>query len=221
LRQSFSNHRAPFRRLAALLAALAFTGCGRPARPEGRAPVPAAAATPDTASPTDACALIPQADAEALLGGPVAPPTTNADEPAGNAVSQCAYASPTSHRYLTLLVRRSPTTAEAAAAYDRSRSAARALTGSDPLDVSGIGERAYWTGGTFRQLNVLQKNAWLIVSADLGDGRDRLEGAKAVARRALARYWLGLLPRTGDWLRRAPEGAGPQDQTEPVPLARM
>jgi hypothetical protein len=218
LRQSFSNRRAPFRRLAALLAALAFTGCGRPASPEGRAPVPAAAATPGTASPIDACALIPQADAEALLGGPVAPPTTNAGEPA---VSQCAYASPTSHRYLTLLVRRSLTTAEAAAAYDRARSEARALTGGDPLDVSGIGERAYWTGGTFRQLNVLQKNVWLIVSADLGDGRDRLEGARAVARRAFARYWLGLLPRTGDWLRRAPEGAGPQDQTEPVPLTRM
>jgi len=190
LRQSFRNRRAQFRRLAALLAvfaALAFTGCGRPASPEGRTPVLAAAATPDTASPIDACALIPPADAEALLGGPVAPPTTNAGEPADTVVSQCAYASSTSHRYLALLVRRSPTAAEARAAYDRTRSAARALTGSDPLDVPEIGERAYWTGGTFRQLNVLQKNVWLIVSADLGDGRDRLEGAKAVARRALAR----------------------------------
>ncbi len=134
--------------------------------------------------------MIPQADAEALLGGPVAPPTTNAGEPAGTVVSQCAYVSPATHRHLTLLVRQSPTPAAAAAAYDRARSEARALTGSDPLDVSGIagiGEKAYWTGGTFRQLNVLAKNVWLIVSADLGDGRDRLEGAKAVARRALAR----------------------------------
>jgi methionyl-tRNA formyltransferase len=31
-------------------------------------------------------------------------------------------------------------------------------------------------------------------------------------------YGLRLVPRTGDWLREAPEGDGPQDQTEPVPI---
>jgi hypothetical protein len=30
-------------------------------------------------------------------------------------------------------------------------------------------------------------------------------------------YRLRFIPRTGDWLREAPEGAGPQDLTEPVP----
>src|ERR1700709_1030163 len=36
---------------------------------------------------------------------------------------------------------------------------------------------------------------------------------------AAARCWLSLAPRTGDWLRGAPEGTGPQEQTEPVPAA--
>ena len=181
----------------ALLALLTFAACGGPSRPEGRTAVsaPAGVAIPSIANPIDACALLTRADAEALLGGPVAPPTTNANEPAGNVVSQCAYASSTlgprgNLGHISLLARPFPTAAgaaEAAAAYDRARSLAKALTGSDPQDIAGIGERAYWTGGTFRQLNVLAKNVWLIVSADLGDGKDWVEAAKAVARRALAR----------------------------------
>jgi hypothetical protein len=152
---------------AALLAVLAFT-------------------PPATAERIDACTLLTRADAETLLGGSLAPPVTNAGEPAGNVVSQCAYASP-GHGHLTLLVRPAPTAAAAAAAYEHARAAAQALTGSAPLEVAGVGERAYWTGGTFRQLTVLAKKVCLIVSADLGDGRDRLEGAKAAARKAVSR----------------------------------
>ena len=35
------------------------------------------------------------------------------------------------------------------------------------------------------------------------------------------RYGLRLVSRTGDWLREAPEGARPQNQTEPVPSSRL
>jgi LmbE family N-acetylglucosaminyl deacetylase len=39
-------------------------------------------------------------------------------------------------------------------------------------------------------------------------------------RSARHRYGLRSVPRTGDWLREAPEEAGPQDRTEPVPRHR-
>ncbi len=63
------------------------------------------------------------------------------------------------------------------------------------------------------------------------DPADRAAGPLHEARRAAAAgvraavgltgggYWLRWVPRTGDWLREAPEGARPQDQTEPVPAA--
>ena len=135
----------------------------------------------------DACALISRSDAREILGGEVSPPTTSVVQGTGETVSQCAYASPASHRFLSLVVREASTAADAAAAYDHARGEAKALTGSEPLEVAGIGEKAFWTGGTFKQLTVLAKNAQLIVSADFGDGRDRVEGTKTVARKALSR----------------------------------
>jgi hypothetical protein len=133
----------------------------------------------------DACALIPAADAEALLGGPVGPPTIAAKEAVASGVSQCSYRASGTGGYLTLLARKAATREAAEAAYERARALAKALTGSDPLDVKEVGERAYWTGGTFKQLNVLQGTVWLIVSADRGEGSDRFEGTKRVARKAI------------------------------------
>jgi hypothetical protein len=171
------------------MAGMALVACGRPSRPPARkAPTPAVAARPGP--PVDACALLTPADAAAILGGEVGAPTRSAVPGSGETVSQCSYASddsgavPRSHRFLTLLVRQSPA---APAAYDRARAAAKALTGSDPVEVSGVGEKAYWTGGTYRQLTVLAKNVQLVVCVELGDGRDRVEGTKAVARKALSK----------------------------------
>jgi hypothetical protein len=51
-------------------------------------------------------------------------------------------------------------------------------------------------------------------------GRDRETASLAARLAELAPkpgYWRSLIPRTGDWLRETPEGARPQDQTEPVP----
>jgi hypothetical protein len=133
----------------------------------------------------DACALLPPSEAREILGGEVSPPTTSALEGAGEALSQCSYSSPTSRRFLSLVLREAPTATAAGAAYDHARAQAKALTGSEPVEISGVGDRAYWTGGTFKQLTVLAKNLQLVVSVDLEDGRDRVEGTKSVARKAL------------------------------------
>jgi hypothetical protein len=57
-----------------------------------------------------------------------------------------------------------------------------------------------------------------LAAADLVVAAAALEALLAPQPRA--RHWLRWVPRTGDWLREAPEGAGPQDQTEPAPRAR-
>ena len=168
---------------------MALGACGQPSR---RAASKAAATTAAVAAgpPLDACALLTRSDAKEILGGAVSSPTTSTIEESNERVSQCSYASDASdasarsRRFLTLLVRQSPA---APAAYDHARAAAKALTGSDPVNISEVGEKAYWTGGTFKQLTVLAKKVQLVVSVDLGDGKDRVEGTKAVARKALSR----------------------------------
>ncbi len=162
---------------------MALGACGRPSRPAA----PTAAATASLGRPgppRDACALLTPADAREIFGGEGAAPTRSIVPGSGETVSQCSYAADDSRRFLSLLVRQSPA---APAAYERARAMAKALTGSDPVDVSGAGEKAYWTGGTFKQLTVLARDVQLIVSVELGDGRDRVEGTKAVARKALSR----------------------------------
>lgn len=167
-------------RIAAMLALAALSSCGGPARPAGRAE-PA-----EVGRALDACSLITAGDAAALLGGPVSAPTVAEREVAASGVSQCSYRAGTGG-YLTVLARTAATREGAAEAFERARSLAKALTGEDPLDVREVGERAYWTGGTFKQLNVLEGTVWLIVSADRGGGGDRFEETRRVARKALER----------------------------------
>jgi len=168
-------------RIAAMLALAALSGCGRVAPPavkEKSAEVGRAVA---------ACSLITAGDAAAFLGGAVGAPTVEETGVAASGVSQCSYRAAGTGGYLTVLARTFGTREGAAAAYERARSLAKALTGDEPLEVKEVGERAYWTGGTFKQLNVLQGRVWLIVSADRGGGSDRFEETKRVARKTLER----------------------------------
>jgi hypothetical protein len=132
----------------------------------------------------DACGLIPPADAAELLGTAPGPPVTNDGVAASAEVSQCSYRGATTNTHLTLIVRRS---AAAPGLFERARASAKLLLWADPQEVPGLGDRAYWTGVTFRQLNVLCGDVWLIVAADLGTGKGRLEEARRVAERALRR----------------------------------
>jgi len=80
--------------------------------------------------------------------------------------------------------------------------------------------RGGWIGvvkesnGLFYLENLAESFGWPALVAGLA-------GLALLGRERLGRYWLGLVPRTGDWLREAPEGDGPQDQTEPVSLGRL
>jgi hypothetical protein len=190
LRKSTGNRHARLARLSRIALSCATVAISAISAISATSAISAISATSGAAQTEpllDACSLLTPGDAREILGGEVSPETTSVIQGSGETVSQCAYASAHSRRFLSLLVRQSMPAARADAAYDRARAMAKALTGSDPVDVSGVGEKAYWTGGTFRQLTVLAKGVQLIVNVDLGDGRDRIAGTKAVARKALSR----------------------------------
>jgi hypothetical protein len=173
--------------LLALLLGLALAACG--AAPSGYPAEAAGASGP--APKLDSCALLTQADAEALLGAPVAVPSTNqagGDDPNDErAMSQCLYhTSGDDYKSVSVLVRRGAAGEDARASLQQIRSA-NALGGTfDP--VAGLGDDALWNhGGDDDQLNAAKGRFLVIASADLGKGVPTLDISKAVAERVLAR----------------------------------
>ncbi|HVT15602.1 MAG TPA: hypothetical protein VHQ90_05385 [Thermoanaerobaculia bacterium] len=148
-------------------------------------------AGPSASVMTDACGLLTQADAEALLGGPVTPPQTGSTAAPGTVSStRCSYlsASGSPVKVVTLLLRRYASPAAAADAYERALAMSRSISGAEPADEAGPslgGQRAYWAGGTVNQLNVLRDDAWLIIGSSLGPGLDQRSSSRAVAARIL------------------------------------
>jgi hypothetical protein len=53
--------------------------------------------------------------------------------------------------------------------------------------IDGLGDSAYWSAGSLKQLNVLKGDAWLIITANQGNGIDPLEASKNISHSILAR----------------------------------
>jgi hypothetical protein len=170
--------------LLALLLSLALAACGAPAQG------PSAALAGEVPA-LDTCALLTQADAEALLGAPVAAPSTNqadtGDPNDPRAMSQCLYhTTGDTYKSVSVLIRRGATGENAGDALQQIREANTLGGVMDP--VVGLGDGALWNhGGAADQLNVAQGRFLVIASADLGKGVPTLEISKAVAQRVLAR----------------------------------
>jgi hypothetical protein len=146
-----------------------------------------AAAAPEL----DSCALLTPAEAEALLGAPVAAPSANqvdiGDPNDTRAVSQCLYhTTGDDYKSVSVLVRRGATGEDARDALQQIRET-NALGGAfEP--IGGLGDGALWNhGGAGDQLNVAQGQFLVIASADLGKGAPTLEISKAIAQRVLTR----------------------------------
>ena len=149
------------------------------------------AAPAGAASRLDSCALLTGADAEALLGAPVAAPSANqvdtGDPNDTRAVSQCLYHTiGDDYKSVSVLVRRGATGENARDALPQIRET-NALGGAfEP--IGGLGDGALWNhGGAGDQLNVAHGHFLVIASADLGTGEPTLEISKAIAQRVLAR----------------------------------
>jgi hypothetical protein len=182
--------------LALLGLALGFglATCGTPApgaAEQDRSTHEQVAAPTGPARPLDACALLTQADAEALLSAPVAPSSAEqfgGGEPQDErAVSHCYYhTTGADYKSVSVLIRRSVEGERARDGLQQIRDT-NAIGGTfEP--VGGLGEEAIWNhGGADEQLNVAQSQFLVIASADLGKGVPTLEISKAIAQRVLAR----------------------------------
>ena len=186
--------RLAMRLLLALLLGLAFAACGAPAQSpaEQGTPVQESVAAPASVTPPlDSCALLTKADAEALLGAPVAAPSTNqfdtGDPNDEHAVSQCLYhTTADAYKSVSVLIRRGATGENAGAALQQIRETNPLGGAIEPL--AGLGDDALWShGGAGDQLNVAKGRFLVIASADLGKGNSTLEISKAIAQRVLER----------------------------------
>ncbi len=148
----------------------------------------------------DACALLTQEDAEALLGEPAQEGQRLMDrfEEGVAEVSLCLYsaAADDSHKSVGLMARRSllARNTNTPAHIERARAAARETAGSEPEALDGVDDTAFWTASGEGRSRSLQLQAfsgnglYLITDAHgFGDDAAALEAAKAVALKALER----------------------------------
>jgi hypothetical protein len=174
---------AIFARICAVIAVVAMlAACGSSAAQIG---------APGPAPQLDSCTLLTQADAKALLGAPVAAPSTNqidaGDPNDERAVSQCLYhTGGDDYKSVSVLIRRGATGEQALDGLQQIRK--QNVLGGTFEPVAGLGDDALWNhGGEADQLNVVKGRFLVIASADLGTGVPTLDISKATAERVLAR----------------------------------
>jgi hypothetical protein len=135
----------------------------------------------------DACTLFTAADAQAVLAEEeVVEMSSFLSEGQGKKdPSQCGYnAGSDPAKVVRIEVRRAASPEAIQSAFDSTRSL---LAGSAPQDVPGLGDGAFWVGGTLQQLHVRKGAAQLIVTSQPGEGKDPLAVAKSIAGKALGR----------------------------------
>lgn len=174
--------------LGLLMSIVGLAGCGKTAVTKNASDKeqPANSATRSKGK-FNACALLTKEDVESFLAEPVGTPATTQTEAVGNTVTQCRYSTPSGNKRVGLLLRQASNVDEAAKIFKQARDTAKELSGADPQVIAGLGDSAYWTGGNLKQLNVLKGDAWLIITANAGNGTDPLEASESVSRKILAR----------------------------------
>jgi hypothetical protein len=184
--------------LAALAVALSLAACAGPSSstpsPTASNPAPAAATVPSpvAANPNpasapvapvaqgalvDACKLLPQEAAEAVVGPLISVPKTSF----GDQRSSCAYMGKNYTSVITLVIRSGVTNAD----FDTDFQASKGLSGVDPVTIDGLGDKAYWFGGTLNELNILKGGNWIMVLA-MGVEGDLQSIDKGIAEKVLA-----------------------------------
>ncbi len=162
-----------------LFTVAALNGCSAPAHTNTASSERAA----KTSSKLDACLLLTRSDAEELMGEAASSPTSSQ---VGETVSRCGYVSQSNSKRISLLVRQASSRSEAAQIFQKAQNESQGLSGSDPQAVPGLGDAAFWAGGTLKQLNVLKGEAWLIVSARFGGDNDPLAASESATKKILA-----------------------------------
>ena len=138
----------------------------------------------------DACILFPPNEAEAFAGEGVAAMSSTLDEMTSSRDPLvCSYNAGTLEepRLVGLEVRASATPAAAHSRFEGSKSFLRNLAAGEAQDVPGLGQGAYWVGGSLHQLHVLEGNLVLVVTVQTANAAKSLYLCKQVVQRVLNR----------------------------------
>ena len=153
----------------------------------GTQPTTTAAGTQAPAEPPslllNACLLLPESEAEGLLGQTLPAPSQNEFGEGPAAGSACHYDGLNAR--LSLVVRSAPKGRTPLSRFD-AFVGSQLAAGNKPQEVQGVGERAVWLSG-MGQLSVYDAKAELIVICTLKDEKKALETARKVATSALSR----------------------------------
>jgi len=168
--------RIPF--VIALLFAVLLSACGAPqpqiaidAQSQQSESVqnPIEKAQPAPAQGIDACALFTKADAESILGQPVGEPEFPIQGSATFNVTSCKYRLQNDRFTSASLIVTVPVNGNvqsAQTAYNTDKSQVQEMYSVAPVDVPGLGDNAYWAGGSGNHLAILAGNVHLIIRAD-------------------------------------------------------
>jgi hypothetical protein len=165
----------------ALVAGALLAGCGH----AGDAGEEETAAAPQI----DACTLFTPKDAEAAAGTPLSGylSSTLEDTSGGRDPLHCTYSAGPSYapQIISLQVRPAKSEKRARRQLEANKDSLSTLARGQIQDIQGVGDAAFWAGGSIKQLHVQKGPNVLIVT--LQAGSNPLEASKRVATQALAR----------------------------------
>jgi hypothetical protein len=150
------------------------------------------------ATKLDACALFTKPEAEAVLGEQVKDGKHGIMENDGSGgtavVSQCIYRSSANfNKSADLVVRKSPASEKISASIPSIRKNLKEMSSSEPQNISGVGDQAFWAPvgqGDYHsiQLNVFRGDStYLIISVKGFPDQQSVEKAKTIAQKLLSR----------------------------------
>jgi hypothetical protein len=135
----------------------------------------------------EACSLFPFQEAQEIAGAAVATISSTLDDAVGADTKKCAYnaGSIEQPQILGIEIRPTRTVREAVRRQEASRSYLGTLAKGDLQDVQGVGDAAFWAGGSVKQLHIRKGAVLLVVT--LQAAKDPLASARQVAERTFAR----------------------------------
>jgi hypothetical protein len=158
-------------------AAASVSAAPTPSASSGEASAPAKEIVPDAQVGSNACKLLTKEMAESVIGKITTDPQVTKD----TSLSNCMYLSD-SMSAVGLMIQPSGGSSTLA---QQSFDASKGISGVDPVRVDGLGDGAYWAGGTLSQMNFFKGGDWVILSV-MGAKGDAKQMATDLAKKVLA-----------------------------------
>jgi hypothetical protein len=175
--------------LVMIILLLALSGCGSPTAAATQPP----GAQSQGIAKIDACTLLTKADAVKIMGNPVDDPTHPVQGTQTFYVDSCKYkltgGKTLDNVTLTLEIPANGDLATAQTTFSDSKQMAQATYNIAPLDISGLGDTAYWVGGEGNTLMIMKGMITFTLSASTQKGT-----SPSQAILDLAKVVLGRLP---------------------------